>query len=89
MMIGEFDYADIFVEPPNGVPYPVVTYMLFVAFLILMSIIIMNLLVSAMVFLRRRNNNELCMKLFVGSTRRRKSHLCANQGPRQTLIFNT
>ena len=46
MMIGEFDYSSIFFDESQAVPFPEVTYTLFVAFLILMSIIIMNLLVS-------------------------------------------
>ncbi|XP_043192938.1 transient receptor potential cation channel subfamily A member 1 homolog isoform X2 [Amphibalanus amphitrite] len=46
MMIGEFDYSNIFFDDSQTVPFPEVTYTLFVAFLILMSIIIMNLLVG-------------------------------------------
>ena len=46
MMIGEFDYSSIFFDDSQDVPFPELTYVLFVSFLILMSIIIMNLLVS-------------------------------------------
>ncbi|XP_037083097.1 transient receptor potential cation channel subfamily A member 1 homolog isoform X2 [Pollicipes pollicipes] len=45
MMIGEMDYGSIF-DGEESVHFPGVTYTLFVAFLILMSIIIMNLLVG-------------------------------------------
>merc|ERR1719259_649657 len=45
-MIGEFEYDSIFNDPENPLPYPQVTWPLFVAFLILMSILIMNLLVG-------------------------------------------
>ncbi|XP_042214247.1 transient receptor potential cation channel subfamily A member 1 homolog isoform X3 [Homarus americanus] len=44
MMIGEFEYDTIFNE--ENLIYPEVTYTLFVVFLILMSILIMNLLVG-------------------------------------------
>ena len=45
MMIGEFDYGNIFFDDSQKVPFPELTYVLFVVFVILMSIIIMNLLV--------------------------------------------
>ena len=44
MMIGEFDYTDIFYGDQLDF-YPEITYIMFVVFMIIMSIIIMNLLV--------------------------------------------
>lgn len=50
MMIGEFDFDTIFHPPdrlaPDALQYEYMTYTLFVAFLILMAIIVMNLLVG-------------------------------------------
>ena len=52
MMIGEFDFGDIFLvggcgEPRSSQVYlPAVSYMVFVAFLIVVAILIVNLLVS-------------------------------------------
>uniref|UniRef100_F6UJR3 Transient receptor potential cation channel subfamily A member 1 homolog n=2 Tax=Ciona intestinalis TaxID=7719 RepID=F6UJR3_CIOIN len=46
MMIGEFEYDGIFNSVPTMVSYQAVTYTLFVVFMIIMSIIIMNLLVG-------------------------------------------
>lgn len=47
MMIGEFEYGDTFNgEPDNYVMYPHSAYILFVCFVIVMAILIMNLLVS-------------------------------------------
>nr|XP_022289772.1 transient receptor potential cation channel subfamily A member 1 homolog isoform X3 [Crassostrea virginica] len=45
MMIGEFEYTDIFYGDQLDF-YPEITYIMFVVFMILMSIIIMNLLVG-------------------------------------------
>jgi len=46
MMIGEFEYDSIFNDPENGVVfYEVLAYILFCVFMVVMSIIIMNLLV--------------------------------------------
>jgi transient receptor potential cation channel subfamily A protein 1 len=47
MMIGEMDFEDIFYDPGRRVYYPGLTYCLFIGFVLVMSIIIMNLLVSA------------------------------------------
>ncbi len=55
MMIGEFDYGDIFFDNPNDpetqhyalLPYRTTTILLFVIFMMIMSILIMNLLVRA------------------------------------------
>ncbi|CAL4060386.1 unnamed protein product, partial [Meganyctiphanes norvegica] len=46
MMIGEFEFDSIFNNEDLDLPYPEVTTVVFVAFIILMSIIIMNLLVG-------------------------------------------
>jgi transient receptor potential cation channel subfamily A protein 1 len=51
MMIGEFEYDSIFNDqdpndPATVVNHKFVTYILFVVFMVIMSIIIMNLLVS-------------------------------------------
>nr|UPO70950.1 sTRP5 [Mesobuthus martensii] len=46
MMIGEFEYDAIFNDPENPIYFKGPTYILFIIFLILMSIIIMNLLVG-------------------------------------------
>jgi transient receptor potential cation channel subfamily A protein 1 len=51
MMIGEFEYDTIFNsinDPDHEIHYPEVSYILFVIFLIVMSILLMNLLVSAL-----------------------------------------
>ena len=50
MMIGEFEYVGIFFDPAGTaqrVHFEVLTYIMFCVFLIVMSIIIMNLLVSS------------------------------------------
>ncbi|KAG7166924.1 Transient receptor potential cation channel subfamily A member 1-like 10, partial [Homarus americanus] len=46
MMIGEIDYQDVFSNPENPIEYPEVTYILVMAFMVFMSILIMNLLVG-------------------------------------------
>ncbi|TRY67514.1 hypothetical protein TCAL_06427 [Tigriopus californicus] len=49
MMVGEFEFDTLFFPPPeegNELPFPVTTILLFVAFLIVMSIILMNLMVG-------------------------------------------
>ncbi|GFO37455.1 transient receptor potential cation channel subfamily a member 1-like protein [Plakobranchus ocellatus] len=46
MMIGEFEYDSIFNDDSNDVLYPAASYTIFVIFLVIMSIIIMNLLVG-------------------------------------------
>ena len=48
MMIGEFDFDDTFhpQDPDDDVTYEGTTYTLFIFFAILVSIIVMNLLVS-------------------------------------------
>nr|KAG5685635.1 hypothetical protein BaRGS_027136 [Batillaria attramentaria] len=46
MMIGELDFDNIFNDSSNPPAFPVLAYVLFVFFLIIMSILIMNLLVG-------------------------------------------
>ncbi|KAK7476633.1 hypothetical protein BaRGS_00032108, partial [Batillaria attramentaria] len=46
MMIGELDFDNIFNDSSNPPAFPVLAYILFVFFLIIMSILIMNLLVG-------------------------------------------
>lgn len=46
MTIGEFEFDSIFNDITQTLPYPEITYIVFVAFLVLMSILIMNLLVG-------------------------------------------
>ena len=46
MMSGEFEYSGIFFSDAGKVPYPTVTYFLFVIFFFLLSIITLNLLVG-------------------------------------------
>ncbi|XP_076466512.1 transient receptor potential cation channel subfamily A member 1 homolog [Babylonia areolata] len=46
MMIGEFDFDSIFNEPTNQIKYDTVGYLVFVVFLIVMAILLMNLLVG-------------------------------------------
>ena len=46
MMSGEMEYTDIFHGEEGGVPYPQITYMLFVVFFFLLSIVTLNLLVG-------------------------------------------
>ncbi|KAK3088028.1 hypothetical protein FSP39_013681 [Pinctada imbricata] len=48
MMIGEYDYADVFYSDSDDFKdhHPVMTFLMFIVFMIVMSIIIMNLLVG-------------------------------------------
>lgn len=46
MMSGEMEYTDIFHGEEGMVPYPQITYMLFVVFFFLLSIVTLNLLVG-------------------------------------------
>ncbi|KAK4315297.1 hypothetical protein Pmani_013468 [Petrolisthes manimaculis] len=46
MMIGEINYSDVFDKEGAPLEYPEVTYALLVTFLVVMSILIMNLLVG-------------------------------------------
>jgi hypothetical protein len=48
MMIGEMEFDAIFYapEPENQLPYPGITFALFAVFLIIMSIILVNLLIG-------------------------------------------
>ncbi|XP_066945557.1 transient receptor potential cation channel subfamily A member 1 homolog isoform X1 [Macrobrachium rosenbergii] len=46
MMIGEISFEDVFNNPNDPLEYPEITYILLTAFLIFMSILIMNLLVG-------------------------------------------
>ncbi|KAH9498505.1 Transient receptor putative cation channel sub A member 1 [Bulinus truncatus] len=46
MLIGEFEFDDIYNSKDSPLLYPVASYIIFVIFLIIMSIIIMNLLVG-------------------------------------------
>ena len=49
MMIGEFDFDDLFNSPDQDVPD--VAWFIFIVFLIIMTLILMNLLVSFLVFI--------------------------------------
>ena len=46
MMLGEFDFNDLFHPSDEGLNYEDMTYFFFVIFLIVMSIVLMNLLVA-------------------------------------------
>lgn len=48
MMIGELEFEDVFFskEADGGVPYPVTTHLIFFTFVILVTVILMNLLVG-------------------------------------------
>lgn len=46
MMSGELEYSDIFFGDEGKVPFPTITYGLFVVFFFLMSIVTLNLLVG-------------------------------------------
>ena len=46
MMFGEFDYNDLFHPFTKGLNYEEMSYFFFVIFLIVMSIVLMNLLVA-------------------------------------------
>ena len=48
MMIGEYDFDSLFFDPGADyvVPYPTFTLLFFLVFLVIMSIIVMNLLVG-------------------------------------------
>ena len=46
MMSGEYEYSDIFFGDEGKVPFPTITYFLFVVFFFLMSIVTLNLLVG-------------------------------------------
>ena len=45
-MLGEFDFNDLFHPSEDGLNYEEMTYFFFVIFLIVMSIVLMNLLVA-------------------------------------------
>ena len=45
-MLGEFDFNDLFHPSEEGLNYEEMTYFFFVIFLIVMSIVLMNLLVA-------------------------------------------
>ena len=53
-MIGEFDFNDIFhpddPDAADSIQFPNTSYVIFIAFLVLMAIIVMNLLVSEAAF---------------------------------------
>ena len=55
MMIGEFDFNDIFhpddPDAADSIQFPNTSYVIFIAFLVLMAIIVMNLLVREAAFL--------------------------------------
>ena len=69
MMSGEFEYGSIFFE--NGkVPFPTVTYFMFVVFFLLLSTITLNLLVGLTVddiqsFLDEADLKNLTLKVFL------------------------
>ncbi|KAK3773373.1 hypothetical protein RRG08_023251 [Elysia crispata] len=46
MMIGEFEFDTIFNDNTNDIKYPAASYIIFVIFLVIMSILLMNLLVG-------------------------------------------
>ena len=46
MMSGELEYPDIFFSDQGKVPFPTVTYTIFVVFFLLVSIVTLNLLVG-------------------------------------------
>ena len=46
MMVGEVDYEDQFYGEKNPLPYPVTAHILHSAFVVFISIILMNLLVG-------------------------------------------
>ena len=46
MMLGEFEFTSIFFDDEALPPYDVMTYVIFIAFLVLMGIILSNLLVG-------------------------------------------
>ena len=68
MMSGEFEYGSIFFEQ-GKVPFPTVTYFMFVVFFLLLSIITLNLLVGLTVddiqtFLDEADLKNLKLKVF-------------------------
>ena len=81
MMSGELDYADIFFQglPPQGfgtdwdpghrtVPFPALTYIMFIVFFLLLSLVALNVLVGLTVddirkFLENADLNKLTMKI--------------------------
>lgn len=52
MMVGELNYQNNFLEPymNNDLPFGFLTYFIFVAFVLLMPILLVNLLVSSSFF---------------------------------------
>lgn len=52
MMVGELNYQNNFLEPymNNDLPFGFLTYLIFVAFVLLMPILLVNLLVSSSFF---------------------------------------
>lgn len=61
MMIGELEYTSIFHENKEMLYFPWLSYTLFMVFVIVMSIIIMNLLVC--VCSRQMHNKKLNLKI--------------------------
>jgi hypothetical protein len=84
MMVGELDYETLFYNTPDRlIFYPTLTYILFILFMLVMSIILMNLLLSRnltifpLIFESRRVHQALISSLnsLVESTRRIKHSL--------------
>lgn len=61
-MIGEFEYDAIFNDPDNVVNNQEITYIIYVVFMIIMSILIMNLLVrdQSCMAARKCHNHQIC-----------------------------
>ncbi|CAI9718034.1 transient receptor potential cation channel subfamily A member 1 homolog [Octopus vulgaris] len=62
MMIGELEFDDIFFSPDHSLQFTVTTYLMFLVFLILGSIIIMNLLVGLAVDDIKEVQNKATLK---------------------------
>ncbi len=72
MMIGEFEFDTIFYETP--LPFPVSTIFLFVIFLVIMAIIIMNLLVGLAVDDIKAVQDQAVLKRLAMQVRLRKEN---------------
>ncbi|XP_014772761.1 transient receptor potential cation channel subfamily A member 1 homolog [Octopus bimaculoides] len=62
MMIGELEFDDIFFSPDDSLQFTITTYLMFLVFLILGSIIIMNLLVGLAVDDIKEVQNKATLK---------------------------
>jgi hypothetical protein len=76
MMIGEYDFDSLFFSPQDVLlPYPTFTLLFFLVFMMIMSIIVMNLLVGLAVDdIKGVQENAVLQRLAMQGRRRRKTN---------------